>query len=63
MFKRTIGQYNLGKLYTVMLGLGIMTIVDDLKSDGQYPKSIQALAMSISLDKQSSSLIMILIWL
>ena len=63
MFKRTISQYNLGKLYTVLLGLEIMTVVDNLKWDGQYPKSIQALAMSISLDKQSLSLMMILIWL
>ena len=31
MFRRIIGQYNLGKLYTVLLDLGIMTIVDDLK--------------------------------
>ena len=61
MFRRIIGQYNLGKLYTVLLDLGIMTIVDDLKWDGQYPKSIQALAISISLEKQSSSLMMILI--
>ena len=63
MFRRTIGQYNLGKLYTVLLGLGIMTIVDNLKWDSQYPKSIQVLMMSISLDKQSLSLMMILIWL
>ena len=63
VFKRTIGQYNLGELYTVLLGLGIMIVVDNLKWDGQYPKSIQALAMSISLDKQSSSLMMILICL
>ena len=63
MFKKTISQYNLGKSYTVLLSLGIMIIVDDLKWDGQYSKSIQVLAMSISLDKQSSSLMMILIWL
>ena len=62
MFKRTISQYNLSESYTVLLGLEIITIVDDLKWDGQYPKSIQALVISISLDKQSLSLIMILIW-
>ena len=63
VFKRTIGRYNLGKSYTVLLDLGIMTIVNNLKWDGQYPKSIQVLVISISLDKQSSSLMMILIWL
>ena len=63
VFKRTIGWYNLGKSYTILLGLRIMTIINNLKWNGQYPKSIQALVMSISLDKQSSSLIMILIWL
>ena len=63
MFKRTIGQYDLGKSYIDLLDLGIMTIVDDLKWDGQYPNSIQALAMSISLAMQSSSLMISLIWL
>ena len=63
VFKRTIGQYNLGESYVNLLGLGIMTIVDDLKWDGHYPNSVQALAMSISLAIQSSSLMMNLIWL
>jgi len=31
VFKRTIGQYDLGKSYIDLLDLGIMTIVDDLK--------------------------------
>ena len=63
MFKRTISQYNLDKSYTDLLGLGIITVVENLKCDGQYPKSIQALVMFISLNIQSLSLIMNLIWL
>ena len=63
VFKRTIGQYNLGKLYVDLLGLGIMTVIDNLKWDGQYSNSIQALAMSISLAILFSSLMMSLIWL
>ena len=47
--------------HIVLLGLEIITIVDNLKWDGQYPKSIQVLVMSISLDKQYLSLMMILI--
>ena len=63
VFKRTIEWYDLGESYVDLLGLGIITIVDDLKRDGQYPNSIQVLAMSISLAIQSSSLMMSLIWL
>ena len=63
VFKRTIRQYNLDELYIDLLGLRIMTIVDNLKWDGQYPNSIQVLAILISLAIYSSSLIMSLILL
>ena len=64
MFKRTISQYNLDKSYTDLLGLGIITVVENLKCDGQYPKSIQALVMFISLNIQSLSLIMnLIVWI
>ena len=41
----------------------MMTIFEILKWDGQCPKSIQTLVMSMNLQMQSSSLIMDLIWL
>ena len=46
-----------------LLGLGIMTIVDILKWDGQWPSFIQVLAMLMNLQMQLSFLIMDLIWL
>ena len=62
MLRRTIGRYNLGESYVNLLGLGITIVVEVLKWDGQCPKSIQALAISISLKMQSSFLMMDLIW-
>ena len=56
VLRRTIGLKALGKLYDFLLGLGIMTIVDLLKCEGQYPTSIQALVMLIMTLRQSSSL-------
>ena len=52
-----MGQNDLGKLYEVLLGLGIITINNILKWNGQKPKLIHALAISISLLVYSSSLI------
>ena len=40
-----------------------MIVVDILKWDGQWPKSIQALALAMSLVMYSSLLIILLIWL
>ena len=49
MFKRTIGLNILEMSYDVLLSLGMMMDVDILKCDGQYSKSIHALAMFIML--------------
>ena len=62
MLRRTISQYDLGESYTDLLGLGITIVVEVLKWDGQCPKSIQALVISISLKTQSSFFMMDLIW-
>jgi len=51
-----MGQKDLDKLYEVLLGLEIMTIDDILKWDGQKPKLVHVLAISISLLVYSSSL-------
>ena len=56
VLSNTIGWNNLGKSYKILLGLGIITIDDVLKCDGQWPKSIHVLAISISLSMHSSSL-------
>jgi len=40
MFKRTIGWKDLEELYTTLLGLGMRTVIDILKWDGQWPKLI-----------------------
>ena len=61
-FSNHVENYSLEKSYTDLLGLGIMIVVEVLKWDSQYPKSIQVLAISISLKTQSSFLIMNLIW-
>jgi len=51
-----IGLKNLGKLYNGLLGLGMITIDDNLKWFGQYPKSMHALAILITLVIQTLSL-------
>ena len=63
VLRKTIGWYNLGELKDVLLGLGITTIIEDLKWDGQCPKSIQTLAISMNLLMQSLFLMIDLIWL
>jgi len=55
VFNRTIGQKNLGESYNALLGLGMMMVMDVLKWDNQCPKSMQALAISMSLIIHSSS--------
>ena len=45
MLSRIIGLKDLGVLYDFLFGLGMMTVVDLLKCEDQYPNSIQALAM------------------
>ena len=61
VLRRTIGWYDLGKSNMALLGLGITTIVEILKWDGQWPSSIQALVMSMNLQMQLSFLIIDLI--
>ena len=46
-----------------MLGLEIITVIDVLKWDGQYPKSIWALVISMNLLMHSLILMIVLIWL
>jgi len=53
MFSRTMGLSNLGESYKDLLGLGIITIDNLLKWLGQYPKSMQAFAIVMMLDRQS----------
>jgi len=63
VLSRTIGLKDLGESYDFLLSLGIMTVVDILKCEGQYPNSIQVLAIPIMLFKHSLFLRMILRWL
>jgi len=49
VLRRTIGQYDLGELNMDLLGLRIITVVEILKWDSQYPKSIQVLVISKNL--------------
>jgi len=44
VFSRTIGWKDLGESYDTLLGLGMIIVVNVLKWDGQYPKSMQMLA-------------------
>jgi len=46
-----IGLKDLEELYDFLFGLRITTVVDLLKCEGQYPNSIQALAIPIILFK------------
>ena len=63
MLSKTIGLNDLGESYEALLSLGIMTVIDFLKWEGQNPKLIHVLAMLMMMPKQSSSLRMILRWL
>ena len=63
VLRRIIRRYTFGESYVDLLGLGIITIVDILKWDGQCSKSMYALTISKSLKMHSSFLTMDLIWL
>jgi len=63
VLSRTIGLKDLEESYNFLFGLGITTVIDLLKCEGQYPNLIQVLAIPIMLFKQSSFLRMILRWL
>ena len=58
-----IGQKDLKESYIALLGLEMMIVIDILKWDGQCPKLIQALAISMNLLMYSLFLIILLIWL
>ena len=49
MFNRTMGWKDLGESYDALLGLGMIMVMNVLKWNGQCPKSMQALAISMSL--------------
>ena len=63
VLRRTIGLKTLKELYDFLLSLGITTIVDFLKCEGQYPTSIQVWAMLIMTLRQLSSLKIVFKWL
>ena len=63
MLSRTIDLKDFGKLYDVLFSLGMMTVVDLLKCNGQYPSSIQVLVILIMIPRHSLSLRIILRWL
>ena len=58
VLSKTIGLKDLGESYDSLLGLGMITIDNILKSFGQYFKSMQALAILMTLVIQSSSFMM-----
>ena len=55
VLSKMIGLNDLGESYKDLLGLEIMTVVDFLKWDGQYPKLMHILAILIILFKQLMS--------
>ena len=63
VLSKTIGLKDFGELYDVLFSLGMIIVIDLLKYDGQYPSSIQALAMQIMIPRHSLSLRIILRWL
>ena len=62
MLSDTIGLDTLGMLYTALLDLGIMTVLEALKYSGQNPAVRQELHSQVSSFKMSGSTISFLIW-
>ena len=62
VFRRTIGQKAFGWSYDDLFGLGMTIVVDTLNYLGQWPNSMQELAMLMILERQSSFAIMIFKW-
>jgi len=56
VLSNTIGQKDLGESYDGLLGLGMITVDDNLEWFGQYPKLMHALAILMTLVIQTSSL-------
>ena len=54
VLSRTIGQKDLRELYKSLLGLGMITVLVDLKWKGQYSNLKQVLAMFLIFSKQRS---------
>ena len=63
VLSRTIGLKDFGESYDFLFGLGMTTVIDLLKCDGQYPSLIQVLAIQIMIPRHSSSLKIILRWI
>ena len=57
VFSNIMGQKDLGKLYTTLLGFGMMIDEDAIKCKDQYLRLIQALAILMMLSKHLSFLI------
>ena len=49
MLRKTIGLKDLEESYDDLLGLGIMIVIEILKSLGQCPNSMQALVITMIL--------------
>ena len=62
VFRRTIGQKAFGWSYDDLFGLGMTIVVDTLNYLGQWPNSMQELAMLMILERQSSFAIIIFKW-
>ena len=54
VLRRTMGQKALGLSYDDLFGLGMTMVIEVLKYSGQYPKLIQASAILITVERQSS---------
>ena len=63
VLSKMIGLNDLEESYNALLCLGMITIVDLLKWEGQNSRSIHVLAMLMMVLKQSASLTMTLRWL
>jgi len=63
VLNNTIGWKDLDKSYTALLGLGIITVVDILKWDSQWPRSIYTLVILINLTMQLLFLMILLMCL
>ena len=62
VFRRTIGRKAFGWSYNDLFGLGMTIVVDTLKYLGQWPNSMQELAMLMILERQSSFAMIIFKW-
>ena len=63
VLSRTIGLKDFSKSYDFLFSLEMMIVIDLLKCYGQYPSSIQVLAIWIMIPRYSLSLRIILRWL